>query len=208
MTSTSNQRSALTLPTAAQLHANEARWGDLLRLAWWTCKAMLAGWFGKIAIALMYLIAWAYLALFLTSDARSLGIAVAMAAPLALAAVAVLIAVIAVLIWATYLARSNCGVYLSRRDDAAIVLILRRRGRTIEPSNHVARNVGKKQAAQFRKDLGEPLFQWLNTNRVRLQAQVTSRKVLKIYLSEWGQFGLKHVKCGRLVYAPTGWTRR
>lgn len=127
---------------------------------------------------------------------------------MALAAVAVFIAVIALLVWAAYLARSNCGVYLSRRDDAAIVLILRRRGRTIEPSNHVARNVGKKQGAQFRKDLGKPLFQWLNIYRVRLQAQVTSPTVLNIYLNEWGQYGLVHVKRGRLVYAPPGWTRR
>lgn len=208
MTSTSNQRSALTLPTAGQLHSNEARWGDLPRLSWWTYKAFLAGTWGKVAIGLMYLIAWVFLAACLTSDARPRGIAVAVAAPLALAAVAVLIAVIAFAIWATYLARSSCGVYLSRRDDAAMVLILRRRGRTIEPSNHVARNVGKKQGAQFRKDLGKPLFQWLNIYRVRLQAQVTSRKVREIYLSEWGQYGLVHVKRRRLVYAPPGWTRR
>lgn len=198
----------LSLPSAAQLQAHEARWRDLLRLAWWSSKAILVSTWGISAAATVYVLAWLCFAVSVTPNARSLGIAMALTQVPAAASTALLIAVISLASWTTYLAKPNSLVYLSTRRDAAMVLMLRRRDRTIEPINHVVRNVGQKQGERFRAELGQPLFNMLNATRTRLQAQVTSRTVLATYLREWGQYGLQHAKRGRILYEPPGWTRR
>lgn len=192
------------LPSAEQLHSRKGAWTDVPRFAWWSTKALTAGTSGIVGIVVVFVLVWISLVLFAPFPVKTTLVGALLPA---VVLTYVLVFAVSVIVWVVALMNPRVGVYVSTRNDAVLSLILRRRSRTIEPTNHVVRNVKRGQGRLFRTELGEPLFKLLTDQGIRLMAQTTSHTVRDRYLEEWGKYGLRHIRCGKLIYEPEGWAR-